>query len=216
MKKFLFFKKITRSRQIIIFFILCIFNFQISLTARAKYINTKENNNDPIILINTNRGNIKVSLYEKNNPELVELFLNNIDSGNYNQLIFHRIIEGFIIQSGKFDENFNNKEIELKNSISFSHSNLKNTYGTLSLIVRKNSAINTLPQFFINLTDNESLNKPEGNYQYEVIGKIISGLDIIEKVAHLKVGQREGMHNVPFYPKEAIINNIKIETTNSK
>ena len=168
-----------------------------------------ENKENVIVNMSTSRGDIKFELFKQKEPELVDFFLKYIQNGFYNNLIFHRIVDGFILQSGAYDVNFKNKEIQLKSQQSFKHSELKNNFGTLALILRKDNSAITSPQFFINLADNPYLNSSEGNYEYEVIGKVISGLDVIEKISRIKVGQREGMYNVPFYANEAVINKFQ-------
>ncbi|MES2615708.1 MAG: peptidylprolyl isomerase [Bdellovibrionota bacterium] len=168
-----------------------------------------DNKEDKIIDIVTNRGTIQIELFSQKNTDLVKFFLKYVETGFYNKLIFHRILEGFILQGGAYDVSFKNKEVQLKSQISFKHSEFKNNYGSVGLILRKDNSAITSPQFFINLSDNNYLNSQEGNYEYEVIGKVISGMDIVEKIAHAKIGQREGMYNVPFYPTEALINEVK-------
>ncbi len=168
-------------------------------------------NGDVQINLDTPRGIIKVVLFKQKEPELVNFFLKYVNSGFYNKLIFHRIIEGFVLQGGAYDSSFTLKELPLKSQISFTPSDLKNSFGTLSIVMRKDNSTITSPQFFINLADNNFLNSVEGNFEYDVIGKVVSGMDLVEKIARIKVGQREGMHNVPFYPNEAIINQIAIE-----
>lgn len=184
-----------------IFIILILF---FTLTARA------QNKDDVVVDMITSRGTIRMSLFKQKEPELVNFFVQYIREGFYSNLIFHRILDGFILQGGAYDANFKLKEISLKNQISFQHSLLKNNYGTVALILRKDNSAITSPQFFINLADNPYLNTSEGNFEYEVIGKVISGFDVIEKIARVKVGQREGMYNVPFYPKEALIKEMNI------
>jgi cyclophilin family peptidyl-prolyl cis-trans isomerase len=176
---------------------------------RATQKRTTNSNAQSIVEMITARGCVRIELFKQKEPELVEFFLKYVNLGFYNNLIFHRIIDGFMIQSGAYDKGFNNKEIQLKSQLTFKHIELKNNVGTIALILRKDNSAITAPQFFINLADNPFLNSLEGNYDYEVIGKIVSGMDVIEKIAHVKVGQREGMYNVPFYPSEAIIQELK-------
>jgi len=162
-----------------------------------------------LIEMKTTRGIIKLELFKQKEPEIVEFFLKYVNSGFYNNLIFHRIMDGFIIQSGAYNKEFISKESQLKSQLTFKHLNLKNSFATIALILRKDNSAVTSPQFFINLADNPYLNSLEGNYEYEVIGKVVSGMDVIDKIARVKVGQREGMYNVPFYPNEALIEEIK-------
>lgn len=167
--------------------------------------------NDILINLVTNRGVVKVSLFKQKEPELVNFFLKYVNSGFYNNIIFHRIIDGFIIQGGIYDSQFVSKETQLKSQLSFQHSDLKNNIGTFVLILHKGACATTSPQFFINLADNSSLNSFEGNFEYDVIGKVVSGMDVIEKIAHIKVGQREGMYSVPFYPNEAVLKEVSVQ-----
>lgn len=165
------------------------------------------------IEIATSHGPISIELFSQKEPELVQFFLSFVKSKYYDNLIFHRIIDGFILQSGAYDVNFTFKEVKLTSQTILPHSDLKNNYGTLSLILRKDSTHLTPPQFFINLADNNYLNSANGIFKYEVIGKVTKGFEVIEKIAHTKVGQREGMYNVPFFPKEALIQKVSMTAT---
>lgn len=171
-----------------------------------------ENKDNTMISLNTSRGVVKIELFKQKEPELVEFFLKYVKDGFYNNLIFHRIIDGFIIQGGAYDDNFNSHEMQLKSQVSFKRSELRNNGGTIALILRKDHSAISTPQFFINLADNTYLNSSAGSsdYEYDVIGRVVSGMDVLEKIARIKIGQREGMYNVPFYPNEALISAIAL------
>lgn len=161
------------------------------------------------VVMNTSLGKIKLELFKEKDPLTVNNFLSYVKAGFYNGTIFHRIIDGFIIQGGAYDKNFNektNKQLSIKN---MSHLGLKNTIGTIAMARKPNSPDSATSQFFINLLNNQNLDYQKNEPGYAVFGKITSGLEIIQKIAKQKIGQREGMYYVPFYPEFAIIHSIE-------
>jgi peptidyl-prolyl cis-trans isomerase A (cyclophilin A) len=158
----------------------------------------------------TSRGTVKFDLFKQKESDFVDYFLKYVDSGFYNNTIFHRILEGFVLQGGGYDVGFKEKIIVIKSQLSPVRSQIKNTAGTIALILRKDNSPMLSPQFFINLADNLYLDAADGNFEYHVIGKVFAGMEIVEKIARIKVGQREGMYNVPFYPNEAVIKSVFI------
>ncbi len=161
--------------------------------------------------IETARGNVKVQLYNSQQHELVQYFLDAMQTGVYAGTIFHRIIEGFIIQGGCYNSQFQLKETpHLKVSSSLPHSNLPHQYGSFAIILDKNHKPLSCPQYFINLSQNLDLNKSGDDFEFEVIGNVTSGMDLLEKISHTKIGQRENMHQVPFYPQEAAVKKMSL------
>lgn len=165
---------------------------------------------DVEVVMITSQGKIRLDLFKEKDPQTVQNFLEYVKSGFYDNTIFHRIIDGFIIQGGGYDRNFN-KKINLKPPIkNTSSSNLKNTFGTISMARKPNFPDSATSQFFINLSNNPDLDYSNNQKGYAVFGKVISGMEILQKIAKQKIGQREGMYNIPFYPNEALVISVSI------
>ena len=158
-----------------------------------------------MVTIKTSLGNIKVELFEQDAPETVENFLGYVDDGHYNGTIFHRVIDGFMIQGGGFDTNFVQRPTKapIKNE---ADNGLKNNIGTLAM-ARTSDVNSATSQFFINVSDNDFLNytasTPEG-YGYCVFGKVTDGMDVVETIKTAATGQRGPHGDVP-------LDNIVIE-----
>ncbi|KAB8029806.1 peptidylprolyl isomerase [Fluviispira multicolorata] len=163
------------------------------------------------VVIVTSMGEIKLDLFKQKDPITVNNFLNYVKSSYYNNTIFHRVIDGFIIQGGAYDVNFTEKENKLAPIKNMSSLGLKNTTGTIAMARKPNSADSATSQFFINLANNNTLDCKDNQDGYTVFGKVISGMEVVQKIAKIKIGQREGMYNVPFYPKEALIQTVSIK-----
>jgi cyclophilin family peptidyl-prolyl cis-trans isomerase len=159
---------------------------------------------NPIVVIETSKGTIKIELWADKAPISVENFLRYTDNGFYDGLIFHRVIPGFMIQGGGFDPNMVQKSTydPIKNEASAS---LMNNRGTLAM-ARTNVVDSANSQFFINLENNDHLNHsdetPRG-FGYAVFGEVIEGMEVIDAMAAVETGTARGGHqNVP---TEAII-----------
>ena len=154
---------------------------------------------NPQVLMKTSLGEIVIELYPEKAPKSVENFLQYVDDGFYAGLIFHRVIGNFMIQGGGFDKDMKQKAprgpIPLE-----SRSGLKNDTGTLAM-ARTSVPDSATSQFFINTANNASLNhpNPDGN-GYAVFGKVVKGMDTVEKIAKVKTA-RNGPHgDVPAEP----------------
>ncbi len=165
--------------------------------------------NMPIVELETSMGNITIELNEEKAPKTVENFLNYVDSGHYEGTIFHRVIDGFMIQGGGMDAQMNEKKTNapVENE---ADNGLKNDAGTIAM-ARTQDPHSATSQFFVNVKDNDFLNHSGKNAQgwgYTVFGKVTSGMDVIEKMRGVPTG-RFGMH--ADVPKEAItINSAKV------
>ncbi|MGO2363177.1 MAG: peptidylprolyl isomerase, partial [Psychrobacter sp.] len=153
----------------------------------------------------TNMGAIVIELNEEKAPKTVENFLNYVKSGQYNGTIFHRIIDGFMIQGGGMDAEMNEKPTNapIENE---ADNGLKNDAGTIAM-ARTQDPHSATSQFFINVKDNGFLNHTGKNMQgwgYTVFGKVTSGMDVIEKMKGVPTG-RFGMH--ADVPKEPVVIN---------
>ena len=165
----------------------------------------------PVVELDTNMGAIVIELNEKKAPKTVENFLNYVKSGHYDGTIFHRIIDGFMIQGGGMDAEMNEKATNapVENE---ADNGLKNDKGTIAM-ARTQDPHSATSQFFINVKDNDFLNHTGKNMQgwgYTVFGKVTSGMDVIEKMRGVPTG-RFGMHaDVPKEP--VVINSATIIT----
>ena len=159
----------------------------------------------PVVELDTSMGAIVIELNEEKAPKTVENFLNYVKSGHYDGTIFHRIIDGFMIQGGGMDAEMNEKATNapVENE---ADNGLKNDKGTIAM-ARTQDPHSATSQFFVNVKDNDFLNHTGKNMQgwgYTVFGKVTSGMDVIEKMRGVPTG-RFGMH--ADVPKEPVIIN---------
>ncbi|MDG3002999.1 peptidylprolyl isomerase [Paludisphaera sp. Pla2] len=148
--------------------------------------------------LNTSAGKIVVELDAKKAPITVENFLKYVDAGFYDNLIFHRVISGFMIQGGGHDDKLKEKTDGVRGTIKNESSNgLSNKRGTIAM-ARKNDPNSASCQFFINHADNLPLDTYGGGYT--VFGKVVEGLDVVDAIAKSPVTDRGGMENVPVKP----------------
>lgn len=160
---------------------------------------------NPIIVMETSAGNIKIELYPEKAPETVKNFLSYVDKGHYNGTIFHRVIDGFMIQGGGFTKDMTQKPTEkpIKNE---AENGLKNERGTIAM-ARTMDINSATAQFFINVVDNRMLNftsKTSQGYGYCVFGKVIDGMDVVDKIKKVETGSKQGHQNVPLESIEII------------
>ena len=150
-----------------------------------------------LAIIHTNQGKIKIKLYENEAPETSKNFINYAKSGKYNGTIFHRVIANFMIQGGghlpDMSEITTNAPI-----INESSNNISNTKGTIAM-ARTSDPHSATSQFFINLKDNDFLDKSKSQdgYGYCVFGEVVEGIDIVEKIGATKTGNVGYFSDVP-------------------
>ena len=147
-----------------------------------------------MITIKTNFGDISIELFEKEAPITTKNFLEYVRSGFYKDTLFHRVIPGFMIQGGGMDRDFNQKKNNppIKNEAT---NQISNTRGTIAM-ARTGVVDSATSQFFINLVDNDFLDfrAPTPQYfGYCVFGKVVAGMEVVDKIAGVKTGSR-GMH----------------------
>jgi peptidyl-prolyl cis-trans isomerase A (cyclophilin A) len=164
---------------------------------------------NPTLVLETSLGNVKVELFQKEAPISVKNFLEYAKSGFYNGTIFHRVIPGFMIQGGGFTKDLHQKptNAQIKNEAT---NGLKNERGTLAM-ARTMVVDSASSQFFINVANNEFLNHQEGSpaaYGYAVFGKVISGMEVVDKIAATQTGMQKGFTDVPVTP--VVINSVKV------
>jgi len=150
------------------------------------------------IILETNEGNIVVELDNIKAPISVANFLQYVEEGFFEGVIFHRVIPGFMIQTGGFDTEMHKKRTHatIKNEAANGLTNLR---GTLSM-ARTGAIDSATSQFFINLSDNNYLNNGERNYGYAVFGKVVEGMDVVSKIGTTKTVRRGAMKNLPAEP----------------
>lgn len=155
----------------------------------------------PVVEIKTNMGTIKVELDEAKAPITVKNFLSYVDEGFYEGTIFHRVIDGFMIQGGGMTAKMmqKNTHSQIKNEAG---NGLKNLRGTLAM-ARTNVVDSATAQFFINAVDNPFLdhkNETPQGFGYAVFGRVIDGMDVVDKIRKVRTGLKEGMEDVPMEP----------------
>ena len=155
----------------------------------------------------TNHGNIDIELDFDKAPVTAQNFQQYAEDGFYNGTIFHRVIPGFMIQGGGMESGM--KEKDTREPIANEADNgLKNARGTIAM-ARTSDPHSASAQFFINLVDNHFLNhtsKTNAGWGYAVFGKVVAGLEVIDKIAEAKTG-RSGMH------RDVPVEDIIIEKT---
>ncbi|OJH82263.1 peptidylprolyl isomerase B [Serratia marcescens] len=162
-----------------------------------------------MVTFHTNHGDIVIKTFADKAPVTVENFLNYCRAGFYDNTIFHRVINGFMIQGGGFEPGMNQKATNaaIKNE---ANNGLKNTIGTLAM-ARTNDPHSATAQFFINVADNDFLNFRGENVQgwgYCVFAEVIEGMDVVNKIKGVKTG-RSGMHqDVPV--EDVVINSVTV------
>jgi len=144
---------------------------------------------NPEVLIQTNKGSIKVELDREKAPATVDNFLTYVDEGFYNGTIFHRVIPGFMIQGGGYTQDMKEKPTHapIQNE---ADNGLKNERGTIAM-ARTNDPNSATAQFFINHKDNGFLNhrsKDTHGWGYAVFGKVTDGMDVVDAIATTPTG----------------------------
>ena len=150
---------------------------------------------NPQVVLNTNYGDITLELYPEKAPISVANFLQYVNDGFYSGVVFHRVIAGFMIQTGGFGIDGSRKETlsPIKNE---ADNGLLNDYGTIAM-ARTNAVDSATSQFFINVKDNDFLNNSGRNFGYSVFGKAIAGLDVIKKIEASPTASKKGMGDWP-------------------
>lgn len=163
-----------------------------------------------MIIFHTNKGDIKIETFADKAPETVKNFIEYCKEGFYDNTIFHRVINNFMIQGGGFEPGMKQKKTKapIKNEAA---NGLKNERGTLAM-ARTSDPHSATAQFFINVVDNDYLDFRSADvngFGYCVFAKVVDGLDVIEKIKVVKTGSN-GMHaDVPV--EDVVINSVTIE-----
>jgi cyclophilin family peptidyl-prolyl cis-trans isomerase/outer membrane murein-binding lipoprotein Lpp len=163
----------------------------------------------PVVVIDTSEGPIRVELYEKLAPITVQNFLSYVNDKFYDGTIFHRVIPNFMIQGGGFEPGM--KEKTPRAPITNESSNgLSNERGTIAM-ARTNVADSATAQFYINVRDNPNLDKAmaQDGVGYAVFGKVIDGMDVVDKIKAVPTAQRGGHGDVPV--QDVMIKSVRRE-----
>ena len=155
---------------------------------------------NPMVLMKTSKGDIKVELFADKSPITVENFLGYVKDGHYDGTVFHRVIPDFMIQGGGMTPDLGEKKGKspIKNEAT---NGLKNLRGTLAM-ARTSDPNSATAQFFINTVDNSFLDHRDTGqgYGYAVFGKVVDGMDVVDEIQKVKTANK-GMHqNVPVEP----------------
>ncbi|MBV1880509.1 MAG: peptidyl-prolyl cis-trans isomerase [Pseudomonadales bacterium] len=153
------------------------------------------------VALNTNQGKIVLELDDEKAPESVKNFISYVESGHYEGTVFHRVIDGFMIQGGGFDIDMNQKPVQaaIKNE---ANNGLKNQIGTIAM-ARTNDPHSATAQFFINTVDNGFLDHTAESAQgwgYAVFGEVCTGIEVVNKIVKVKVGSAGAHQDVPEEP----------------
>ena len=150
----------------------------------------------PRVKLATTAGDIVVELDEAKAPKTVENFLQYVKDKHYDGTVFHRVIDGFMIQGGGFTADLQQKPTRAPIPLEASNG-LKNDKYTIAM-ARTGKPNSPTSQFFINVKNNDSLNAPNPDgYGYTVFGKVVSGTDVVDKIRAVATGNKGGMQNVP-------------------
>ena len=192
----------------------------ILITASLLSCSNKENSNlgmlDPnliesknlIVDFKTNYGEFSIMLNEKKAPKTVKNFLNYVENNFYDNTIFHRVINNFMIQGGGFDTNMNKKPTN-KPIINEANNGLLNKTGTIAM-ARTSDIDSATSQFFINVSDNNFLNHngPGASFGYAVFGEVIEGYQVIELIKAAETKPFKGHRDVPI--ESVIIESVSL------
>lgn len=150
---------------------------------------------NPAVVMKTSLGDIKIELYPKKAPATVKNFLKYVDNKQYDGTIFHRVIENFMIQGGGFTKDRKEKETgkPIKNE---STNGLSNKRGTIAM-ARTAAPHSATAQFYINVKDNPALDARNGRFGYTVFGKVIDGMDVVDKIKKVATGQAKFQARLP-------------------
>jgi cyclophilin family peptidyl-prolyl cis-trans isomerase len=156
---------------------------------------------NPSVVVKTSMGSFTIELYPDKAPETVKNFLQYVDDGFYAGTIFHRVIDGFMIQGGGFDATMTKRATRAP-IVNEAGNKLKNTVGTVAM-ARTGEPNSATAQFFVNVVDNVALDYRDSSREgigYCVFGKVTEGMDVVAKIKVVPTGMKNGMKDVPATP----------------
>ena len=152
----------------------------------------------PVVALQTSMGVVRAEIYPEVAPKTVANFLAYVNSGFYDDTVFHRVIEGFVVQGGGFTPELVPKptrkpvRIETKNG-------MRNERGTVAM-ARQIGKDTATSQFFINLKPNTTLDRGALRFGYTVFGRVIEGMDVVDRISRVQTSRRGRMQDVPILP----------------
>ena len=150
----------------------------------------------PRVKLATSAGDIVLELDAAKAPKTVENFLQYVKDKHYDGTVFHRVIDGFMIQGGGFTADMQQKPTRAPIALE-ANNGLKNDKYTVAM-ARTGNPNSATSQYFINVKNNDSLNAPNPDgYGYTVFGKVVAGTDVVDKIRAVQTGNKGGMQNVP-------------------
>ncbi|MDE0103773.1 MAG: peptidylprolyl isomerase [Bryobacterales bacterium] len=153
---------------------------------------------NPTVTLSTSMGEVRIELFPELAPRTVANFLAYVRSGFYDDTVFHRVIEGFVVQGGGFTPELVPKptrkpvRIETKNG-------LQNDRGTVAM-ARQEGRNTATSQFFVNLQPNAALDRGAIGYGYTVFGRVVEGMDVVDRISRVQTSRRGPMEDVPILP----------------
>lgn len=165
--------------------------------------------NHPIVVMKTSLGDMQIELYPDKAPITVENFLKYVKDGHYKGTIFHRVMDGFMIQGGGFTPDLKQKTAKYPPIQLESRTGLKNDKYTIAM-ARTRDPNSATCQFFINVVDNRGLDYPNPDgHGYAVFGKVIQGTDVVDKIKAVQVTKKnDQFQNLPVEP--VLINSVEL------
>jgi cyclophilin family peptidyl-prolyl cis-trans isomerase len=167
---------------------------------------------NPVVRMSTSKGDIRIELDAEKAPVTSRNFIEYVNGGHYDGLIFHRVIPGFMIQGGGMDEEMAERKTRapIKNEAG---NGLKNTAGSIAM-ARTSVVDSATSQFFINVKDNDFLNQRStaaAEFGYAVFGRVIEGMDVVHAIEKVKTTSRGHHEDVPV--EAVIIQSAKVESS---
>ena len=152
----------------------------------------------PRVLIKTTKGEIKIELFADHTPRTAENFLSYVDEKFFDDTIFHRVIRNFVVQGGGFTPELEMKPVQASVKIE-SKKNLANVRGSVAM-ARNDDKNSATSQFFINVKNNDQLDRKAFRFGYTVFGQVIEGMEVVDRISRVQTSRRGLMDDVPILP----------------
>ena len=152
----------------------------------------------PVVTLRTSMGAVRMELYPDVAPKTVANFLTYVDSGFYDDTVFHRVVENFVVQGGGFTPELQMKPVGRPVRIE-TRKGMQNERGTVAM-ARQFGKDTATSQFFINLKDNANLDRGARRFGYTVFGRVIEGMEVVERISRVQTSRRGRMADVPILP----------------